>query len=235
MESEMISIIIPTLNEADQLPRTLAAITLNDASEVLVVDGGSNDRTVDVAKEINVRVISSPVRQRAAQLNLGAFHAQGHTLLFLHADTILPSKGLDKIASAINDPKIGGGAFARRFDSPSVLLRITCLAAEIRNRAIGWHLGDQAIFVRKTVFEELGGFAAIDRFEDLDFSRRLGRSCRIVTLRPPVISSARRFVKDGPFRRTWKDLCLTLSYLRAAASPTHFNAVSRATDERVHT
>ena len=79
---------------------------------------------------------------------------------------------------------------------------------------IGWHLGDQAMFVKRSCFETLGGFRLLDRFEDLDFSRRLGKLTRIVTLRPPVISSARRFEKEGPAKRTVKDFLLTIAYLR---------------------
>src|SRR5207253_11088845 len=91
-------------------------------------------------------------------------------------------------------------------------LAMTCALAAFRNRAIGWHLGDQAIFCRATLFRELGGFARMRAFEDVDFSRRLSHKGKIVTLRPPVLSSARRFER-GPVTRTAKDLFLTLRYL----------------------
>jgi hypothetical protein len=147
-------------------------------------------------------------------MNLGAGHAQGEILLFLHADTILAPSGLDIIERTLKNEQIVGGGFARRFDSRSVLLKCTCLLAEVRNRALGWFLGDQAIFVRRSVFLRLGGFRNMDRFEDLDFSRRLGRLGRLVTLRPPVTTSARRFEREGPFRRTVRDFLLTMRYLQ---------------------
>ena len=210
----MISIIIPTLNEAQNLARCIAAVRRNkSAHEMIVVDGGSEDGTNTTARRAEVELIHSQVRQRAAQMNVGARSAHGQILLFLHADTILTPTSLKNIERALMNQTVGGGAFARRFDSDSKFLQITCLLAEFRNRTIGWHLGDQAHFVRRELFERLGGFRPMDRFEDLDFSRRLRKISRLVTLRPPVLSSARRFVQDGPFKRTFKDLLLTLSFL----------------------
>lgn len=212
----MISVIIPTLNEAENLPRSIDTVRANEvSSEIIVVDGGSEDNTVVVAEHLQAKVFLSPVRQRAAQMNLGVRHSHGKTLLFLHADTLLPPDGLAKIESALQRDHFGGGAFARRFDTPSVFLRFSCWLAFLRNRLIGWHLGDQAMFVRRDLFERLGGFKPIHPFEDLDFSRRLGKITRVVTLWPPVVSSARRFSTDGPMRRTFKDLLLTTSYLWA--------------------
>jgi rSAM/selenodomain-associated transferase 2 len=213
----MISVVIPTVNEAENLPKCLDAIRRNGGHcEVLVVDAGSEDRTWEVASRLGAKVINAPVRQRAAQLNLGASLARGGILLFLHADTLVPENAFERIEAILEKEDVGGGAFARRFDSNSLFLKFTCGLAELRNRAIGWHLGDQAMFVRRPIFEKLGGFRPMNRFEDLDFSRRLRRLARIVTLRPPVISSARRFAKEGPVKRTAKDFFLTMAYLRGA-------------------
>jgi hypothetical protein len=109
--------------------------------------------------------------------------------------------------------EVVGGAFARHYASPSLLLRLTCALADWRNRIIGWHLGDQAMFVRRGLFFQLGGFRDVERFEDLDFSRRLKDAGRIVTLLPPVISSARRFERNGAAWTTLRDLALTLRYV----------------------
>jgi rSAM/selenodomain-associated transferase 2 len=210
-----ISVIVPTWNEAEQLPRTLEAVRANCGRyEVIVVDADSTDGTPRIAEQFGSRVLISPVAQRACQLNQGASRANGDIFLFLHADTLLPGNAFKKVLGALHNPAILGGAFVRKFDSRSVFLRLTCLAAEIRNRLIGWHLGDQAIFCRRSAFESSGGFKEIGRFEDLDFSRRLGRMGKIATLRPPVITSARRFKKDGPLLRTWRDFLLTIDYLR---------------------
>ena len=213
----MISVIIPTSNEAQYLPATLEAIAAADLGarhEAVVVDASSSDETSTVATAHGARVIHSARRQRAAQMNLGAVHARGDVLLFLHSDTLLPARALEKIEQAMQGRRVAGGAFARRYDSDSSLLRVTCALAGIRARICGWFLGDQGIFVRSDLFQRLGGFRDFDLFEDLDFSRRLRREGRVVTLRPPVTSAARRFQRFGPWRTTWVDLVLTYRYLR---------------------
>ena len=216
----MISVIIPTLNEAENLPRSLAALRRNSAPfELIVVDGGSTDRTCEIAAQLGAELMAAAVPQRAAQMNLGARRAAGQTVLFLHADTSLPPQGLARIERSLQSPRVGGGGFARRFASPSLFLRLTCLLAEVRTRTLGWFLGDQAMFVRRELFVELGGFRALDRLEDLDFSRRLRTRAKVVTLRPPVLSSGRRFEREGafegPIARTLRDFCLTMAYLKA--------------------
>ena len=212
----MISIIIPTTNEATRLPRTLAAIAGLGVStyEIVVVDAGSSDATAAVALAGGARVIASPLRQRAAQMNLGAEEARGEILLFLHGDTLLPRAALTLIRDALADARVVGGAFARRYDSNSWLLRFTCALAYWRGRVSGWFLGDQAIFVRAETFRALGGYRNFPLFEDLDLSRRIRRAGRTVILRPAVLSAARRFAQLGPMRTTWHDLLLTRRYLR---------------------
>ena len=210
----MISIIIPALNEAAALPGTLRAIPKLPAdTETILVDGGSTDETVGVAGQTGARVLQCPRQQRAAQMNVGAGESRGDVLLFLHADTRLNSTSLDCVTDALRDPGVVGGAFARVFDHPSRFLQMTCWLATQRSRCLGWYLGDQAIFVRREVFEKLGGFADLSLFEDLDFSRRLGRLGRTRTLFPPIASSGRRFVPRGPFRTTCHDFFLTLRFL----------------------
>lgn len=201
-----ISVIIPALNEARELPETIARIA--GASEVIVADGGSNDGTHELK---GVTVIRTP-RGRASQMNAGAAAASGDAFLFLHADTWLGDGALDCLAEALRDAKVVGGAFERRFRTSSIFLKTTCALAILRNRAIGWHLGDQAIFCRADVFRELAGFANMRAFEDVDFSRRMARKGRLVTLRPAVLTSARRF-EEGAVARTAKDLILTARYL----------------------
>lgn len=214
----MISIIIPTSNEAEFLPATLSAASVGCRHEVLVVDVQSTDQTVAIARAHGARVVSGPIRQRAAQMNLGAELARGEVLLFLHGDTILPAGALTQIERALSDPHVIGGAFARRYDSRSRLLRVTCMLAYVRGRMSGWFLGDQAMFVRADVFRKFGGFRDLALFEDLDFSRRLRSQGRTVILRPAVISAARRFERRGPWRTTWNDFVLTCRYLRSGAA-----------------
>lgn len=207
--TETISIIIPTLNEAANLPQTISRS--RGALEIIVADGGSSDETLKIARQPGVAVVQSQ-RGRSQQMNAGAWAARGSILLFLHADTWLQEGSLQSLAAAMNDPRVAGGAFARRFRSDSPFLRFTCALALLRNRAIGWHLGDQAIFCRASIFRDLGGFAEMRAFEDVDFSRRLRRMGRTVTLQPAVLSSARRFER-GAVKRTALDLLLTMRYL----------------------
>ena len=213
-EPASVSVIIPTLNEAATLREAIESARCDGMqSEIIIVDGGSFDGTIQLGEAAGCTVLSTSPAQRARQMNAGARAARADVLLFLHADTQLPPGALGAICEKMRDPRLVGGAFVRRYDSRSRLLALTCRLAAVRNRLWGWHLGDQAMFVRASVFRELGGFAEIATFEDLDFSRRLGRSGRIVTLYPPVISSGRRFAERGPLRTTLHDLLLTCGYL----------------------
>ncbi len=239
----MISVIIPTHDEASHLPATLESIAGNPAAhEVLVVDAGSGDGTGELARTMGARVQLNVRRQRAFQMNAGAMQARGDALLFLHADTRLAPTALNQIESALREPDVVGGGFARRYDSRSLFLRATCLLAEVRSRLSGWFLGDQAIFVRREMFTALGGFRELDLFEDLDFSRRMRREGQVVTLRPPVVSSARRFTLRGPLRTTLSDFKLTLLYAlgrdpnalaaqhRSGSDPAHVPVTATSSD-----
>ncbi|MGI8820585.1 MAG: TIGR04283 family arsenosugar biosynthesis glycosyltransferase [Chthoniobacterales bacterium] len=210
----LVSILIPALDEADSLGEIIAAVRAGDVPcEILVVDAGSADDTVKIATAAGARLIHSVRPQRAFQLNLGAQQARAGVLLFLHADTILPPRALQFIVGALEDRTVVGGAFARRYASRSLLLRATCLLAQCRNHLFGWHLGDQAMFVRRSNFFELGGFREVDQFEDLDFSRRLRTVGRTITLPTHVTSSSRRFDRHGALGTTLHDVFLTLRYL----------------------
>ncbi len=216
----MISIIIPTLNEAALLPGTLAALAANTPGhEVIVVDGGSTDATLPLARAAGARVMVAGRARRAGQMNLGATAAAGEALLFLHADTRLAPGGLAALQTALTRPGVVGGAFARRFDSPSRLLEWTCRLSDLRGRGLGWFLGDQGVFVRRATFAALGGFREWDWFEDLDFARRLARAGRVRLIGPPVLSSARRFARRGPLRTTLADSWLTVRYLVRGRPP----------------
>ncbi|MBI4326917.1 MAG: TIGR04283 family arsenosugar biosynthesis glycosyltransferase [Chloroflexi bacterium] len=213
----MISVIIPTCNEAALLPETLDHLKANPTPhEILVVDAHSTDTTAQRAQAAGARVVLSATRQRAAQMNLGAAQAVGDVLLFVHADTWMPAGALQAMEQALRDPQVAGGAFARRFQSPSLFLQLSCRLAEGRGRLLGWHFGDQALFARQSVFHQLGGYRPWPLFEDLDFSRRLASAGQVVTLRPAVWTSARRFTARGPILTTLADAWLTCRYLLGA-------------------
>lgn len=222
-----LSIIVPTLDEEAELGATLdragaareahAAQSRGagfDPVEILVVDASSQDATAAIAAARGVRVIPTPRIGRGPQMNAGAAQARGEVLWFLHADTWIAPGSMDALWGAMSDPGTPGGAFKRGFRDAPMFLRLTSTLAGVRNRVWGWHLGDQAIFCRAEVFKRLGGFRPARRFEDLDFSRRMGRLGRLATIGPPVMSSARRFAQRGALRQTLLDLRLTSRYIR---------------------
>lgn len=216
-----ISVLVPTWNEEAQLAACLESLGDPDpAVEVIVADGGSTDRTTAIARERGARVVVSPVRQRAAQLNLAAREARGVVLVFLHADTRLPAAWRAFLEEArTGDPGLVGGAFQRRFDSPSRWLRFTCALADWRGRHWGCFLGDQVMWVRADAFRALGGFPALDRCEDLEFSLRLARAGRTTVLPATVVSSARRFARRGPLGQTGRDLFTAIRHLLTRPRP----------------
>jgi len=218
----VISVIIPTLNEARYLGATLQRVAQNAPQhEIIVSDGGSTDETVQIARQHGAKVIPSsmsspPATGRALQMNSGALSATGETLLFLHADTYLRVTSLSQMEMALQNPAALGGGFARRFDSASPFLRFSCWLATWRCRKFGWFLGDQAIFARRNVFDQLQGFRDMPVFEDLDFSRRLARAGKVVTISPGIVCSSRRFYQRGPLLTTCHDFWLTCRYLNGS-------------------
>lgn len=220
-----VSVIVPTVNEARSVMGVLGSLRTGAISfEAIIVDARSSDETTELAEKAGARVVTSVRRQRAFQLNLGAQHARADILLFLHADTQLPARALAEIVHALRDRAIIGGGFARRYASSSLVLGATCLLARVRNRMIGWHLGDQAMFVRRSIFFQLGGFRDVERFEDLDLSRRMKSLGRVTTLTPEVISSPRRFLQAGPVRTTLRDFGSTMNYLVRGLPDRHSDA-----------
>ena len=211
-----ISIIIPTWNEESELPACLQSIgELTSMGEVILCDGGSSDRTREIATAAGARVLNSPRRQRGVQLNHAAREARGEVLLFLHADTQLPSGWWSDLQSLFSrHPQIIGGAFKRRFDHPSLWLRITSWLADWRGRIWGTYYGDQAMFVRISAFRELGGFHHLDRCEDLDLALRMANVGPTRMIKRAVKSSGRRFLKHGPIRQTWMDFLVAREFIR---------------------
>lgn len=207
-----VSVVVPALDEEKALPEVLARLRdQRDAPtfEVILADGGSADRTVALFTEIaaawpvprpSVRVVACRRRGRAAQMNTGARPARGEGLLFLHADTLLPPAALATVAAALHDRRVVGGGFRHRFLEKGSLLRVISIWATARSRLCRIHYGDQAMFVRRSVFEALGGFEEVPLFEDLRLARSLRCAGRVVTLPIPATTSARRLTQGGVLR-----------------------------------
>lgn len=194
-----LSIVIPALNEAEQIGATLASARGTRVAEVIVVDGGSGDATVDLAAAAGAIVLSSP-RGRARQMNAGAARADGDVLLFLHADTRLPAGFDAAIEDALADPAVVGGRFDVRLVPSTPRLDLTAALINRRSRWSRIGTGDQALFVRRAVFVAMGGFPDLPLMEDVAFSRELKRRGGIACLRLRVETSSRRWLKDGPLR-----------------------------------
>jgi len=193
---KQISVIIPTLNESARIAETLESLPRDRRLERIVVDGGSTDDTRARAESGAGRVLTSGAGP-ARQMNAGAARAEGDTLLFLHADSRLPKGAIDQIEAVLRDPGVPGGAFQLSIDSPKRSLRWIARAANLRTRLTRVPYGDQGIFVRRTVFERLGGFPDLPIMEDLEFSRRMKRTGKIAILSSAVTTSARRWEREG--------------------------------------
>ncbi len=188
----MLSVIIPTFNEAHSISKTLAQVAeLCGRAEVIVVDGGSTDATIEIVRRHGVNLITAD-RGRGSQMHAGASVARGRALLFLHADTHPSADAAQLIMEALHDPETVGGNFNVRFDGTRRAARfLTRLYPQLRK--LGLCYGDSAIFVRREVYSEIGGFQSYPIFEDLDLVRRLRKRGRVVHLPAIVVTSSRRF------------------------------------------
>jgi len=191
-----VSVIIPALNEEGRIAETLRRARQAGADEIIVVDGGSADGTRRSARPLADAVVSAP-RGRAVQMNAGASCATGDILLFLHADTLLPAGAVEAVRWACRSPAIIGGRFDVELAPSTPLLRLTALLMNWRSRISRIATGDQGIFVRRAIFERLGGYADLPLMEDIDLSRRLKRSGRLACLPQRVTTSARRWQTHG--------------------------------------
>lgn len=228
----MISVVIPTYNEEKALPKTLQALFAQPGSfEIILVDGGSTDRTLTIATSCGFadltgdcggssligrftihasRHILSAPKGRASQMNAGAKEARGEWLLFLHADTILPDGAIQRLNDLESDQSVQAGGFMHQFSGDDWRLRLISFLDNFRCIRSLIIYGDQALFVRRALFEELGGFPNQPILEDVAFCERLIKRTSPLILSPPVVTDARKFIKMGIWRSFVRVLLIIL-------------------------
>ncbi len=201
-----VGVVLPVLNEAGILDTALTEILKQVPDEIVVVDGGSQDATRDIVRNHpRIRLLETE-RGRAAQMNAGAAEARSDILLFLHADTRLPPQALSHVRAAIQAGHLWG-RFDIRLDGARPAYRVIERFMNLRSALTGIATGDQAIFVRRDVFRQLGGYAPIALMEDIELSARLKRRQRPARVHTPAVTSARRWEQHGILRtvlRMWR-------------------------------
>lgn len=213
MPTKEISIIIPTLNEEKTISQCLETVVNIPGIEAIVSDGGSTDRTEEIAGQYRgVKVVSSEMG-RSVQMNKGATCANGEILLFLHADCILPGEAVLHVRKVFEGSSYVGGAFKIRLLSDKLRYRIIEKGINFRSKGFKLPYGDQGLFVKRSVFEEMGGFREMPNCEDLDFMCRLKKNGKIIILNERISSSVRRWEKYGILRTSLRNQSLLVSYI----------------------
>ncbi|MCB9772194.1 MAG: TIGR04283 family arsenosugar biosynthesis glycosyltransferase [Candidatus Omnitrophica bacterium] len=220
----MISVIIPVLNEERAIERTLVSLPYGDAIEVIVIDSQSHDRTLEIVHKFPVKTMISP-RGRALQMNAGAAAAKGNIFLFLHADCVIDTKGLQAVEKQVSLNHVGG-CFTHKIDSNKWLYRCIEMSGTLRAKLFKIFYGDQAIFVRRDIFEQIGGFQAVSLFEDVIFSKKLRRLGRTIVLQNSAIVLPRRWEHGGVLKTMLLNWFLTFCFF-VGISPKYLGQLYR--------
>ena len=211
----MISIIVPVYNEEKVIKETLESLINASNIEVIVVDGGSVDRTVEFANKYPVKVIQC-TKNRALQMNTGADSALGNTFLFLHGDSALGKGSLDAIRDSISKGYVGG-CLSQRIDSDRKIYRFIEATGNVRARWFKIFYGDQGIFVKRDIFSRVGGFDKADLFDDVSFSNKLRDAGKTIVLDEKVYSSPRRWERQGIIKATLINWIVTAGFILGIA------------------
>ena len=208
-----VSIIIPTINEAHNLPLLLSDLsTIHKDDEILIVDGGSEDRTIDVANIYGAKVYKSKERNRGLQLNLGAKNSNGEWLIFLHADTRLTLDWFTKTTSVLKGDKNFIYYFKFKINNKKVIYRVLEILVNLRSQYFKKPYGDQGLIIHRSIYLKNNGFRKIPLMEDVDFLRRLNNKKNLKQLNLPIFTSSRKWertniflqaLKNWNFRRRW--------------------------------
>jgi len=213
----LISVIIPTLNEATALPATLQKVFEQKSDfEVIVSDGGSADNTLELCQQYPQIKIVNAARGRASQMNAGVFVASGDWLLFLHADAILPDNALP----LIQQQTVEAGGFKHKFSGKKWALRVVSWLHNFRCSRTGVFYGDQAMFIRRKLFNELGGFPNVKHLEDLLFSEAIRKRVKPIFLQEEVISDSRKFEQQGVWLSLFRVIQIQLCHELNLEPPT---------------
>lgn len=211
----MISVIIPALNEAIGIEDTIADCRQRGFTDVVVADGGSEDRTIELARGAGALVISAP-KGRANQMNAGAAAASGDALFFVHADSQLPQEARSLIEHTLSDDRVQAGCFRLAFDDDHPILRVNEWFTRFET---AWTtFGDQGYFMRRSAFDACGGFPAQPLMEDVEMRRRLKRIGKFVKVSDSIQTSARRFRRRGVLRQQFLNGALLAAYFAGASA-----------------
>lgn len=197
--SPWLSVIVPALNEASHIAAAIRAAKRAAGVQVIVVDGGSTDGTREIAAAEGATVLQTPAG-RGRQMNEGAAAASADWLLFLHADTLLPAEYAADVRAVLRDASNAAGAFRMSFDRTSWSLRLIAWGTRLRSEKLAMPYGDQALYMRRDTFQAVGGFPDQRRMEDYSLVVRLRRKGNIRVVPTPVVTSARTFTTQGPWR-----------------------------------
>ena len=209
----MISVIIPTLNEQDKISTLLSSLSsdINESYEVIVVDGGSEDDTIERIHNFPKVILVNAEKGRAIQFNQGAERSKGDVLFFIHADSKLPSLWKEQIEEVLDHRKKIGGTFYLKFDKEGFWYRLYSRLSKINNALCTY--GDQGLFVRRVDFEKIGGYPTISIMEDYEILNQLRKKGRVIKLDSPIITSARKFSKNGVVLQQLKNMAIVLMYI----------------------
>lgn len=212
MRTDLISFIIPTLNEASYIITTLESLRLAGfEGEIILADGGSKDATIALASKYkNVRILNVPKSNRAIQMNYGAGVATSDYLFFLHADSIFPKQGLHILKPRLERHEIEAGSFSLSFNQNKPIYRLLSQLSQI-NHVLSTY-GDQGLLIRRDVYEAIGGFKALSFLEDIDIGIRIRRAYNFEKFPFAITTAARRFERNGPLRQTLVNILIVMGY-----------------------